>query len=187
MNFEDLQHVLHAAADAADLQDGDELIVIGSQAMLASHPELPAEMTASMEADVYPAKDPSLAEKIDGALGDGSSFHQQFGYYAHGVDEKTATLPAGWYERAVRMPIQPRGNSRRQAVAVFPQPEDLVLSKLAAWRDRDMDYAVHAMRHGLADLQTMLDRIEDLPVDRAEQTRARTTLRELAKLAGIIS
>ena len=28
-------------------------------------------------------------------------FHQTFGYYAHGVDETTATLPAGWSDRLV--------------------------------------------------------------------------------------
>jgi hypothetical protein len=33
---------------------------------------------------------------LDGAIGELSVFHQSFGYYAHGVDDTTATLPAGW-------------------------------------------------------------------------------------------
>ena len=50
-------------------------------------------MLTSMEADVYPLEDPARAIKVDGAIGDGSSFHRQFGYYAHGVGPETAKLP----------------------------------------------------------------------------------------------
>ena len=39
------------------------------------------------------------SELIDGAIGELSQFHQTFGYYAHGVDQTTATLPAGWADR----------------------------------------------------------------------------------------
>jgi hypothetical protein len=38
---------------------------------------------------------------IDGSIGEGSPFNQTFGYYAHGVSEETAILPAGWKERLV--------------------------------------------------------------------------------------
>ncbi len=38
---------------------------------------------------------PELAEKIEGALGEGSQFHETFGYYAQGVGPETAVLPSG--------------------------------------------------------------------------------------------
>ncbi|MDO8185695.1 hypothetical protein Q5424_15540 [Conexibacter sp. JD483] len=41
-------------AAAAQVADEDELVVIGSQAVLGSHPEAPAELLRSMEADIYP-------------------------------------------------------------------------------------------------------------------------------------
>ena len=36
------------------------------------------------------------ADLIDGSIGEGSPFHELYGYYAQGVGEETATLPAGW-------------------------------------------------------------------------------------------
>ena len=42
-----------------------------------------------MEADIYPKNYPEKADKIDGAIGEGSSFHELHAYYAQGVGEKT--------------------------------------------------------------------------------------------------
>lgn len=53
----------------------------------------------SGEADIYPLQAPELAEKIEGAIGEGSQFHQTFGYYAQGVGPDTAVLPRGWMSR----------------------------------------------------------------------------------------
>src|SRR5437763_1568132 len=55
------------------------------------------------------------AAEIDGAIGDGSPFDSTFGYYAHGVGPETATAPAGWQERLVRVEVPARG---RQPTAV---------------------------------------------------------------------
>ena len=44
---------------------------------------------------------PDKSDLIDSAIGELSMFHQAFGYYAHGVDDTTATLPAGWAKRLV--------------------------------------------------------------------------------------
>jgi len=44
----------------------------------------------SAEADIYPLQAPELAEKIEGAIGEGSQFHQTFSYYAQGVGPHTA-------------------------------------------------------------------------------------------------
>jgi hypothetical protein len=49
-----------------------------------------------MEVDIYPRYAPEVAIQIDGSLGDGSPFHNSFGYYAHGVGPLTAKArPAG--------------------------------------------------------------------------------------------
>lgn len=177
MNRDQFEHVLRAAVEVARC---DELIVVGSQAILGTHPHPPPELLTSMEADVYPGDDPAGSDLIDGALGDGSAFHATFGYYAHGVDDRTAKLPAGWYERAARVPIPSRAGAQRVAVAVCPQPEDLVLSKLVAGRDRDLDYARTAIGAGVVDLDVMRGRVADLPVGAAEQDQMRSTLRHLA-------
>jgi hypothetical protein len=68
----DFDHVIAAAAEVSEER---ELVVIGSQAILGTVDKPPASMLISMEADVYPLKDPAKAIEIDGSLGDGSPFH----------------------------------------------------------------------------------------------------------------
>jgi hypothetical protein len=75
----------HVVAAAAGVTGQDEFVVIGSQAILGSIDDPPKSMLVSLEADMYPLHDPSAADRIDGALGDGSQFHLVFGYYAHGM------------------------------------------------------------------------------------------------------
>ena len=67
MQLHQLEHILRAAGTVAD---EDVLIVIGSQAILASHPTLPDEFTVSAEADVYPRDAPEKADLITGSLGE---------------------------------------------------------------------------------------------------------------------
>ena len=100
MNRAALEHILRAAAAVADEQ---EIVVIGSQAVLGQFPDAPAALLVSIEADVFTFRNPDDADLIDGSIGEGSPFHQTFGYYAHGVAEETAVLPAGLYSQ----PIQP--------------------------------------------------------------------------------
>lgn len=98
MRRQDLEHIIRAAAEIAK---DTEIVVIGSQAILGSFPDAPDELLVSVEADVYPKNRPERAELIDGSIGEGSPFHDAVGYYAQGVDEKTAILPRGWKERLV--------------------------------------------------------------------------------------
>jgi hypothetical protein len=176
VNRQQFEHVLAAAASIT----GDvELTVVGSQAILGSIAEPPAEMLLSAEADVYPTADPARSDLIDGAIGDGSRFHATYGYYAHGVDEGTAKLPTGWRDRAVRLEIPPRPGSEHRAVAVCPEPHDLVLSKCVAGRERDWSYARVALDAGLVELELLLARVRNLPIDEAARTHLVDSLRAL--------
>ena len=69
----ELEHIIRASGDVA--QD-DEIVIIGSQSILGQFPNAPNRLLVSMEADVYPNHNPDLAEKVDGAIGEGSSFHE---------------------------------------------------------------------------------------------------------------
>jgi len=64
------EHVIRASGEIAD---DDEIIVIGSQAILGQFPDAPVSLLTSMETDVYPKNKPELAGKVDGAIGEGSS------------------------------------------------------------------------------------------------------------------
>lgn len=96
MKREQLEHVLRAASSIVGERD---VLVIGSQAILASIPDesLPAEATTSIEADLAFLDDPAdeKADQVDGAIGELSQFHETYGYYAQGVSLDTAILPSG--------------------------------------------------------------------------------------------
>jgi hypothetical protein len=170
----------HVIAAAANVLAEDDFVVIGSQAVLGLVETAPAGMLISMEADVYPASSPDRAIEVDVVLGDGSQFHRQYGYYAHGVGPETAKAPAGWQDRLVPVRIPPRPRSSRRPVALCLEIHDLLLSKLVAGRDRDIDYAREARTHGLVDLDVMRRRVHHLPVDEAHRDRVASLVEHLA-------
>jgi hypothetical protein len=98
MKRHQLEHILRAAGG---ITGTDRFVIVGSQAILGTFPDPPEELVASIEADVFSLKSPEDANLIDGSIGEGSPFHQTFGYYAHGVGEETAVLPTGWKDRLI--------------------------------------------------------------------------------------
>jgi len=100
MKRSELEHVIRAAGTIAGER---QIVVIGSQAILGQFPEASGILARSAEADVFPLDRPERSELIDGPIGEGSPFHEEYGYYAQGVDEHTAILPDGWRERLIRI------------------------------------------------------------------------------------
>ena len=159
MKREQLEHVLRAAAQIADLRD---IIVLGSQAILGSvaDDELPLEATRSIEVDLAFPVDPdgSCADAVDGAIGELSRFHQEFHYYPHGVELSTARLPIGWRDRLVVLDTE----NTKPGRGLCLEPHDLVASKLAAWRTKDREYARALIQSGLVDRSVLRERIRQL-------------------------
>lgn len=151
MTREQLEHIIRAACTVAD---DDTIVIIGSQAILGAYPEAPPELLVSNEADVYPEHHRDRADLVDGSIGEGSPFHDTFGYYAQGVGEETAILPIGWKERLIRI-----CNERtRGHIGLCLEPHDLVVSKLVAGREKDLRFARDALRHGLVKREILLER-----------------------------
>jgi Nucleotidyltransferase of unknown function (DUF6036) len=172
----EFDHILGAAANVTGQE---EFVVIGSQAILGSIDEPPGDLLQSMEADLYPLRNPADADKIDGALGDGSQFHASFGYYAHGVGPEAAKAPAGWESRLVRHEVSPRPGSDRRAIAWCLEAHDLVLSKCAAGRQRDWDYAKEAIVGGVVQGDILLTRVEGLPLPGPQRAEVTAMLRSM--------
>ena len=172
MRREDLDHVVKAASDIS----GDpEIVVVGSQAILGQHPDAPPSLLVSIEADVYPRNHPDRADAIDGAIGDGSRFHETYGYYAHGVGPETPIAPAGWEERLVPIgltAIRPRGGT---VTAWCMDAHDLVLAKLAAGRAHDMRFAEDVLRFGLVDREQLRLGVDLMPATHRELVGDRLT------------
>jgi hypothetical protein len=161
MNRSQLAHILRAAADVAG--DG-RILVIGSQAILATYRfnELPETATLSVEADIAFFDDEGnvKSDMVDGAIGEDSLFHQTFGYYGQGVSVSTATLPAGWEDRLVdfvRADAEP-------AEAVCLDPVDLVVAKLVAGREKDLSFALDLITSGQVDAAELRERTRLLQV-----------------------
>jgi hypothetical protein len=158
MNRAALEHILRAAAAVADER---EIVVIGSQAVLGQFPNAPEALLVSIEADVFPRHAPHKSDLIDGAIGELSMFHQAFGYYAHGVDDTTATLPTGWAERLV--PIH--NENTAGATGWCLEVHDLAISKLVAGRAKDLDFVRVLMRENMAQALLLRERLRTLQFD----------------------
>jgi len=163
MNRAALEHILRAAAAITNQHD---IVVVGSQALLAQFPNAPDVLLSSVEADVFPRADPAKSLLIDGAIGELSTFHQTFGYYAHGVDETTATLPPGWQERLVPILNENTGGATGWCLEV----NDLAASKLVAGRQKDLDFVGLLLHEKMVSAETLGNRVGALPLppDRME-------------------
>lgn len=169
MTREQLEHLLRAAAD---IVDDDEIVVIGSQAILAQFPDVPASMRVSMEADLFPLHYPERADIIEGTIGELSPFHETFGYYAHGVGEETARLSEGWKERLVVI----QNANTRGVKGLCLEVHDLLVAKVLAGRDKDLDFLRDAARHRLASADLLLRRLANVEADLRILEKARAAI-----------
>ncbi len=176
MRIDQLEHAIRAACDVAD---DTEILIFGSQAILATHPHAPDSLRASIEVDVQPLNKPEAVDLIDGALGELSDFHAAFGFYVEGVSIDVAILPAGWQQRtiAVSHPVGTRGHTGHCL-----ELHDLAASKLAAWRDKDREFVATLLAERLIDPDTLDQRIASLPSDRLDAVH-RESIRTWARTA----
>jgi hypothetical protein len=152
MKRSELEHLIRAAGRIAGER---EIVVIGSQAVLGQFPDAPEAFLRSMEADLYPRKNPDLADQVDGAIGEGSRFHEQYGYYAQGVAPGTATLPRGWQQRLVRVANANTGGCAGLCLEVH----DLAISKYVAGRQKDLEFTRELARHAMTEKKILLKRL----------------------------
>jgi hypothetical protein len=175
MTREELEHVIRAAADVTDEY---EFVVVGSQSILGPIPNPPAELTMSMEADIYPMNAEEKADAIDGALGEGSRFHETYGYYAQGVDSKTACLPLGWKERLQRVQ-SPATNGR---IGYCLDVIDLFMAKTAANREKDREFNIALMRYGYVSPKAAIEMVALMPVEAERRKAMRARIRRWVKI-----
>ena len=173
MRRSQLEHIIRAAGAITNLRD---IVVIGSQAVLGQFPEAPDDLLVSIEADVFPKDRPDLSIQIDGAIGELSPFHQTFGYYAHGVDETTATLPGGWKDRLV--PV--RNDNTAGTTGWCLDVHDLAAAKLAAGRPKDLDFVRVLLRECMVEAATLHHRCGQLPLPEVRRAEIAGRLARLA-------
>jgi len=152
MHRQQLEHIIRAAAG---ITGALEFVIVGSQAVLGQFPQAPDELLVSIEADIFSLRDPADSDLIDGSIGEGSPFHQTFGYYAHGVSAETAILPNEWRDRLVPVRNQNTGGGTGLCLEIH----DLAVSKLVAGREKDVDFIGGLLRHRLVQVPVIRDRL----------------------------
>lgn len=176
MTREQLEHLIRAAAVIAD---DDEIVVIGSQAILGQFPEAPESMRVSVEADLFPRNHPERADVLEGSIGELSPFHETFGYYAQGVGEETARLPQGWQDRLIII----QNENTRGAKGLCLEVHDLLVSKTIAGREKDLAFLQAAARHRMADPEILIRRLATVEVEPEVREAARTAIERAFRVA----
>lgn len=170
-------NLIHAIRASTQIVDQDQVIVIGSQAVLASwdEDELPAAVTLSAEVDVCPLHDDdaeSLADRLDGAIEELSSFHETHGFYIQGVGRRTALLSPGWVERLVTVTADPA----RGRIGLCLDVHDLCAAKLLANRPKDHVYVAAMIEESFVDPNVVWDRVVATDTDESRLEAARSWL-----------
>ena len=139
---------------------------------------LPDQAWLSVEADISFFDDPDdeKADLVDGAIGEASPFHDEFGVYGQGVTLETATLPDGWRDRLVAFTHGDIGESK----AMCLDPHDLVLSKLVANREKDIEFADAVIAARLVEVERLMNLATALPIPEGVRRRVRATIRRVS-------
>jgi hypothetical protein len=170
MKRSELEHIIRAAGAIADVQ---KVIIVGSQAILAQFPNLSAPLVESnssevsliiqnreillksIEADIIIPDSAEKTEMVEAALGELSLFHETFRYYAQGVDLTTSKLPEGWESRLVEI-----CNENTNGISgLCLEIHDLMISKLYAGRDKDIEFFKAAANLNLLSKETLIGRL----------------------------
>lgn len=180
----------HAIRAACEIIRRNEIIVVGSQAILGSFHEdqLPHRATMSTEIDLLPVDDDpavvlELSDTIAAVAGEWSMFDETHGFHLDGVDTTTVKLPYGWRERLVRVRNDNtrRPGSREQSTGYCLNKEDLCVAKLLAHRTKDLEFVAALLSYGLIDRDVVTARL--LSVEQKWPAEVRLSLGWLRALA----
>lgn len=170
MKREDLRRLF---AQARELCGHTEYVVLGSLAVLGHTGTVPPRMAASLDVDAYTRTDPGRIFDLAPALGQGSAFEAEHGYYLDPVSPAVATLPDGWESRLTRIELEPR------LVSWFLEPNDAAVSKYARMEPRDREWMRPGLRAGILSLAIVEARFAVTKfLDEAETQRAEKALEE---------
>lgn len=170
VNRNELEHIIRAAGEIANIR---KIIIFGSQSILAQFPDLSEllpeidstevslmaqsrkVLLRSIEADLMIPDSVEKTEMVEGAIGELSSFHDTFGYYAQGIDLTTSKLPEGWENRLVEI-----CNENTNGISgLCLEIHDLIISKLYAGRKKDIEFFNAAVNFDLLSRETLIERL----------------------------
>lgn len=174
MQRSELEHLLRAAGEIIDER---QFIVIGSQSILGKYPDAPEELLRSREADFIAKNRPERTTMLE-AIGEASRFYETHGYYVDPVDSRTAVLPRDWKSRLVNV-SSPGTNG---VTGLCLDPHDLFISKVAAWREKDIEFAKVMIGHGMVEKDRLLVLASKVPNPEDDLSRAARIIKRIERL-----
>jgi hypothetical protein len=170
MKRDDLRRLF---AQARKLTGERDFVVMGSLAALGYSDDVPPRMALSVDVDAFGKSDPPRIFELAQALGQGSAFDAEHGYYLDPISPRVATLPEGWEERLVRIELEPG------LAAWFLEPNDAAVSKYARMEPRDREWIRAGLKARILSLPIIESRFRHTAfLDPAESARARQALAE---------
>jgi hypothetical protein len=158
---------------ARELCGETDYVVLGSLAVLGCAGEVPPRMAASIDVDAYSKHDPPRIFDLAAALGQGSPFEREHGYYLDPIAPAVATLPPGWEGRLTRIQLDPA------LAGWFLEPNDAAVSKYARMEPRDREWIRPGLEAGVLSLAILDARFARTSfLDEGESARARSALEE---------
>ncbi|MCH1881328.1 DUF6036 family nucleotidyltransferase [Agrococcus sp. ARC_14] len=149
---------------ASQITEDDQIVVVGSQAILGSVDEarLPSRATLSQEVDLMFLHDGDRrkADLVNVHIGEMSPVQEELGIYAEGVHRETIVLPTGWRKRTIAWHLEP-GATR------FLERHDLCASKLARGEMKDLAFVGALVGAGLIETAVMVARCRMLQAEPA--------------------
>ncbi len=155
MRKSQLEAALLAAAQASG---HNELLLAGSQSVFGHTDDVPVEVLASEECDVWNKSTNEKLANIADAIGKSSPFHRSNGFFVDPVDPGLVLLPSGWQSRLKPLRVG-------EVTAWCLDVNDLVVSKLYAGRLKAYEFVNAALRVGLADWDVIVKRIDESFLD----------------------
>lgn len=151
--IEDLKLALRAAAVAYDRR---RFVILGSAAILASHPDAPSFLRLSADIDMFPLRklDTTDFQSGDEQVGQASEFEVEHDFYIERLGDWTMlSQPEGWLERCIRYRTEVDVGGQREAVEGYClRPLDLAYNKLEAGRDKDVNFVAGLITEGIISL-----------------------------------
>jgi hypothetical protein len=168
LNRAQLHALLHRAKE---LSGHSEFVIVGSLAILGAVADPPDAMVVSIDVDTYLKADPGRTGELSEALGQGSPFEDEHGYYLDPVSPHLPSFPEGWQQRLILIDF---GDVR----AFFVEPNDVAVSKYIRGDERDMRWLREGLNSGLLNMDVIERRIGSAPT--ADDTELPAARRRIA-------
>lgn len=181
MNRTKLTHILRAIAT---ITNETSFVIVGSASVLLTSKNIPLQMLNTNEIDVFApdvADEEEFSLLVDGSIGRGSQFDRTFSYFGDGVSSKTAIMPTDWRNRSQTVD----GLGLPGIKVIVPDINDIAISKMMAWRDKDKEWLQAGVRSKILAPNQMRERLSLLPATEVPHTEIDRRMTRVASYGGV--